>query len=106
MRGRVRKYAPIDAVKAAASAKRSDPRSFLRKMGGDVMTTTVSNETKRALKKRKPWGAGEVKRHLTFLTMLLPGLAYMICFSYLPMPAIVVAFQNYKLSMPPADSFI
>ncbi len=71
------------------------------------MTTTVSNETKRALKKRKPWGgAGEVKRHLTFLTMLLPGLAYMICFNYLPMPAIVVAFQNYKLSMPPADSFI
>lgn len=70
------------------------------------MTTTLSNETKRAIKKRKKWGSGEVKRHIAFFTMLIPGLVFMFCFNYMPMPAIVMAFQNYKLMMPPADSFI
>lgn len=56
--------------------------------------------------KHKKWGSGEVKRHLAFLTMLLPGLVFLFCFSYLPMPALVLAFKRYQLATPPADYWI
>ncbi|MGI5883430.1 MAG: ABC transporter permease [Candidatus Spyradocola sp.] len=56
--------------------------------------------------KHKKWGSGEVKRHLAFLTMLLPGLVFLFCFSYLPMPALILAFKRYQLATPPADYWI
>lgn len=71
-----------------------------------MSSTTLSNETKRAIKKKKGWGSGEIKRHIAFFTMLIPGLVFMFCFNYLPMPAIVMAFQDYKLMMPPPGSFV
>ena len=61
--------------------------------------------TAKTLKHNK-WGSGEIKRHLAFLTMLLPGLVFLFCFSYMPMPALVLAFKRYQLATPPADYWI
>ncbi|MCL2866853.1 MAG: ABC transporter permease subunit [Clostridia bacterium] len=49
---------------------------------------------------------GGHKRQLAFLMMLLPGIAFLICFSYLPMPGIIMAFKNYRLAIPPKDFWI
>lgn len=68
-------------------------------------TATLSSGTKKALKRDK-WGSGEIKRHIAFLTMLLPGLAFLFCFNYLPMPAIILAFKRYSLAKPPKDFWI
>lgn len=38
--------------------------------------------------------------------MVLPGAIWLLLFSYLPMPGIVMAFKTYKLVRPPADAFI
>jgi putative aldouronate transport system permease protein len=38
--------------------------------------------------------------------MVLPGALWLLLFSYLPMPGIIMAFKTYKLSRPPADSWI
>ena len=67
--------------------------------------TALSSGTTKALKHGK-WGSGEVKRHIAFLTMLLPGLAFLLCFNYLPMPAIILAFKRYSLAKPPKDYWI
>ena len=67
--------------------------------------TALSSGTTKALKHGK-WGSGEVKRHIAFLMMLLPGLAFLLCFSYLPMPAIILAFKRYSLAKPPKDYWI
>ena len=49
---------------------------------------------------------GGRKRQLAFLTMLLPGIAFLLCFNYLPMPGIIMAFKNYKLAIPPKEFWI
>ncbi len=38
--------------------------------------------------------------------MVLPGAIWLLLFSYLPMPGIVMAFKTYRLVRPPADAFI
>lgn len=60
----------------------------------------------RAKRRKKSYGSGEIKRLGAYGLMLLPGLAFLIIFAYLPLPAILLAFKNYRLTMPPADSFI
>lgn len=57
-------------------------------------------------KKYNKWGSGEIKRHIAFITMLLPGLCFLFCFNYLPMPAIILAFKRYQLAKPPKDFWI
>jgi len=37
--------------------------------------------------------------------MVLPGAIWLLLFSYLPMPGIVMAFKTYRLQKPPADAF-
>jgi len=49
---------------------------------------------------------GGRRRQLAFLTMLLPGIAFLIAFAYLPMPGIIMAFKNYKLAIPPKEFWI
>ena len=49
---------------------------------------------------------GGRRRQLAFLMMLLPGVAFLLCFSYLPMPGIIMAFKSYKLAIPPKDFWI
>lgn len=38
--------------------------------------------------------------------MVLPGAIWLLLFSYLPMPGIIMAFKTYRLSKPPADFWI
>ena len=67
--------------------------------------TALSSGTTKAIKHNK-WGSGEVKRHIAFITMLLPGLCFLACFNYLPMPAIILAFKRSSLAKPPKDFWI
>lgn len=69
-------------------------------------TSTLSPTTQKVLKRKKSWGNGEIKRHIAFLTMMIPGLAFLLCFSYLPMPGILLAFKEYHLEKLPPDFFI
>ena len=62
------------------------------------------NDAGATLRRRHLPGGG--KRQLAFLTMLLPGVAFLICFSYLPMPGIIMAFKNYKLAIPPKEFWL
>ena len=50
------------------------------------------------------WGVGEIKRHIEFLLMVLPGTIWLLLFCYIPMPGLVMAFKNYMMKMPPKDA--
>jgi len=43
---------------------------------------------------------------MSYLLMVLPGAIWLLLFSYLPMPGIIMAFKTYKLMRPPADFWI
>ncbi len=47
---------------------------------------------------------GGWKRQAAYLTMVLPGVIFLLLFAYLPMPGIILAFKNYKLSKPTDSS--
>jgi len=40
---------------------------------------------------------GEFKSHMALLTMLVPGILFLIIFAYLPMPGVLLSFKNFKL---------
>ena len=56
--------------------------------------------------KKRRWNADKISSNLSYLLMVLPGVIWLFLFSYLPMPGIIMAFKNYRLSRPPADYFI
>ncbi len=70
------------------------------------MTAKTLSSGAKTKKKYNKWGSGEIKRHIAFLTMLLPGMTFLACFNYLPMPAIILAFKRYQLAKPPKDFWI
>ncbi len=70
-----------------------------------MTAATLSKETKRAVKRRK-WGAGEVKKHIAYLFMLLPGFVFLFVFAYMPLPAVLMAFKRYQLAIPPAGFWL
>ena len=43
---------------------------------------------------------GGWKRQAAYLTMVLPGVVFLLLFSYLPMPGIILAFKNYQMTVP------
>ena len=45
---------------------------------------------------------GGWKRQAAYLTMVLPGVIFLLMFSYLPMPGIILAFKNYQMTVPQA----
>ena len=47
---------------------------------------------------------GGWKRQAAYLTMVLPGVIFLLMFSYLPMPGIVLAFKNYQMTVPTETS--
>ncbi len=55
---------------------------------------------------KKRWSRDKVTTNLSYLVMILPGAIWLLLFAYLPMPGIVMAFKEYKLSRPPQDSWI
>ena len=48
---------------------------------------------------------GGWKRQAAYLTMVLPGVIFLLAFCYLPMPGIILAFKKYKLARPTEGSF-
>ncbi len=56
--------------------------------------------------KKSRWSRDKVYTNLSYLAMVLPGAVWLLLFSYLPMPGIIMAFKTYKLIKPPADAFI
>ena len=56
--------------------------------------------------KKSRWNRNKVYSNLSYLAMVLPGAIWLLLFSYLPMPGIIMAFKTYKLSKPPADYWI
>ena len=57
-------------------------------------------------KKQRGKTPGGIKRQLAYLSMVLPGVVFLLLFNYLPMPGIVLAFKNYMMKVPPAGSVI
>lgn len=70
------------------------------------MTTHVAPSVPLPQRKKKSWSADKVYTNLSFLLMVLPGAIWLILFSYLPMPGIIMAFKTYQLARPPADHWM
>lgn len=49
--------------------------------------------------------SGSAKRQLAYLLMVLPGVLFLLAFSYLPMPGVVLAFKFYQMRVPPDGAF-
>ena len=60
----------------------------------------------REKKKRKKWGQGDIKRHTTYLLMLLPGFMFLLLFHYIPLPGIILAFKEFIIARPPKTHWL
>ena len=67
--------------------------------GFPVSQTKVVNDIRpgRESKQMK----GSTKRQLAYLLMVLPGVIFLLCFNYLPMPGAVLGFKFYQMQVPP-----
>ncbi|MBN1246605.1 MAG: sugar ABC transporter permease [Anaerolineae bacterium] len=68
-------------------------------MGAQSLATPIPQ-------KKPRWNRNKVYTNLSYLLMVLPGAIWLLLFSYLPMPGIIMAFKTYRVSKPPADAFI
>jgi len=66
-------------------------------------TTALQKKPKQA---RKKWGNGEVKKHIAYLIMLIPGFVFLFVFAYMPLPGVMMAFKNYRIAIPPNDFWL
>ena len=64
---------------------------------------SVVNPTK-PVPRGKHASQGGWKRQAAYLTMVLPGVIFLLLFAYLPMPGIVLAFKNYQMTVPTESS--
>lgn len=64
-----------------------------------------SDATSQPIQKKR-WRADKLYTNLSYLLMILPGAIWLLLFAYLPMPGIIMAFKDYRLARPPADSWI
>ena len=63
----------------------------------------VTSDAKPVPQKKRRFDRNKVYSNLSYLAMVLPGAIWLLLFSYLPMPGIVMAFKTYRLARPPAD---
>jgi putative aldouronate transport system permease protein len=70
-----------------------------------MQVETTPSENVPSMKKRR-WNRNAIYTNLSYLTMVLPGAIWLLLFSYLPMPGILMAFKTYRLTKPPADFWI
>ena len=70
------------------------------------MSLEVASSVKSLPRQKKRWGADKIYTNLSYLLMVLPGAIWLFLFAYLPMPGIIMAFKDYKLSRPPQDYLI
>ena len=50
--------------------------------------------------------AGSTKRQFAYLLMVLPGVLFLLAFSYLPMPGATLAFKFYQMTVPPEGHWL
>ncbi len=70
------------------------------------MTHEIAPSVKPLPNKKKRWAADTLYTNFSYLAMILPGAIWLFLFAYLPMPGIVMAFKDYRLSRPPQDFWI
>ena len=70
------------------------------------MSLEVASSVHSPPARKKRWGKDKASTNLSYLIMVLPGAIWLLLFAYLPMPGIILAFKNYRLSRPPRDSWI
>ena len=63
-------------------------------------TAAISRKSKKSLAAT----SGSRKRQAAYLLMVLPGALFLLAFSYLPMPGVVLAFKFYQAQKPPAGA--
>jgi putative aldouronate transport system permease protein len=57
-------------------------------------------------KRRRRWGMGDVKRHITYLLMFMPGFLFLLVFNYIPMPGLILAFKDFVTTRPPRGHWL
>ena len=68
---------------------------------------SVAEQAPRVRKKGgRRWGQGDVKRHVTYFLMFLPGFLFLIIFNYIPMPGIILAFKDFVTARPPRGHWL
>ena len=70
------------------------------------MSLKVASSAKSPPDRKRRWNANKMYTNLSYLVMVLPGVIWLILFSYLPMPGIILAFKTYQLARPPHDALI
>jgi putative aldouronate transport system permease protein len=70
------------------------------------MSAEATSYERPGSRKKRRWATNKIYTNLSYLLMVLPGAIWLFCFSYLPMPGIILAFKTYRFSNPPADSWI
>ena len=78
----------------------------LKPMGNSSMSLEVASSAESPPSKKKRWSRDKVSTNLSYLAMVLPGAIWLFLFAYLPMPGIIMAFKDYRLSRPPQDHWI
>lgn len=68
-----------------------------------TISQQVAPATQSPPRRKKRWGKDKIYTNLSYLVMILPGAIWLLLFSYLPMPGIILAFKEYKLARPPQD---
>ncbi len=70
-----------------------------------VIRLAATPDNAKVVNRKKPSSMGGRKRQLAYLSMVLPGSLFLLAFSYLPMPGIMLAFKSYQMRMPPDGAF-
>ena len=68
-----------------------------------TISQQVASATQSPPRRKKRWGKDKIYTNLSYLVMILPGAIWLLLFSYLPMPGIILAFKSYKLARTPRD---
>lgn len=75
-------------------------------MTSDAASIPKPSSANRPSLTRWGWSPDKVYTHLSYLLMILPGAIWLLLFAYLPMPGIIMAFKNYRLTRPPEEALI
>ena len=64
------------------------------------------DKTKTVRPARHKGMAGNRKRQLAYLLMVLPGTLFLLAFNYLPMPGVALAFKFYQMRVAPEGALV
>lgn len=70
-----------------------------------MQASQTATATTKKIKVKRKWGQGEVRRHIEYGLMLVPGAMWLFIFCYLPMGGIILAFKQFRMHMPKKGDF-